>query len=264
MTAQTRRYIEKYLHRAPIALALWRSIEAKYVATAPLTPPVLDIGCGFGEFAEVFFEEPIDVGLDIDYREITHAMKTGKYISYTLADARKMPYKDNSFETVLSISTFEHIKNPEKVVKEAYRVLRPGGTMIATIVIDRLSDYIFYGPLLKKVGMKKFGKMYTDSYHKVFKHVTLRSRDRWEKDIKQTGFKIEFSQEIISPKVTKLFDQLLIIAWPSQLIKLLTGKRMSIRPRFTNKFLSKVLLPLVERPTDKGNTLFIVARKPKR
>src|SRR5579872_1219831 len=185
MKNQTEKYIRRYLERAPIALALWRSIEAKYVATSPLISPVLDIGCGFGEFAEVFFEKPIDVGLDIDYREITHAMKTGKYISYTLADARAMPYPNNSFQTVLSISTLEHIEHPEKVIGEAYRVLRPGGTMVLTIVIDKLNDYIFYGPLFSKLGMKGIGKFYTTTYNKVFKHITLRSKKDGKKILKR-------------------------------------------------------------------------------
>ncbi len=264
MRTTSEKYIKRYLERAPIALALWRSIEAKHVATATLTPPVLDIGCGFGEFAEVFFEKPIDFGLDIDYREITIAMKTGKYINYTLADAKKMPYPNNSFGTVLSISTLEHIKNPEKVVEEAYRVLRPGGTMVATIVIDKLNDYIFYGPLFKELGWKKLGKIYTEKYNKIFKHVTLRSRERWEKDIKKAGFRIEVSQEIISPKITRIFDQLLLLSWPSQIVKLLFGKRIATRPKFLNTFFTKMLLPLVEKPTTTGNTLYIVARKPRR
>lgn len=265
MKDKTLTYIKRYLKRAPIALALWRSIEAKYVATAPLTSPVLDIGCGFGEFAEVFFEKPIDVGLDIDYREITHAMKTGKYISYTLADARKMPYADNTFQTVLSISTLEHIKNPEKVIQEAYRVLRPGGTMIVTIVINTLNDYIFYGPLLKKIGLEDLGRAYTDAYNRVFKHVTLRSKDRWEKDITKSGFSIITSREIISPKMTRLFDMLLIISWPSQVVKLLTGKRTSVRPSFADDFIAKKLFKIIERDTSQqGNTLFLVAKKPKR
>ena len=261
--SQTRKYIQRYLERGPIALALWRSIEAKYMATAKLTSPVLDIGCGFGEFAEVFFEKQIDFGLDIDYKEVTQAMKTGKYVNYTLADARKMPYPNNYFQTVLSISTLEHIEHPEKVIQEAFRVLRPGGTMILTIVIDSLNDYIFYGPLLKRLGLGKLSRFYTDTYNKVFKHKVLRSRQRWEKDI-QKLFLMQTSQEIISPKVTRIFDLLLIIAWPSQVIKLLTGKRISIRPAFANNFLTRLLLPLVEEQEEKGNTLFIVATKPRK
>lgn len=264
MRAQTEKYILRYLERAPVALALWRSIEAKYVASTQLTSPILDIGCGFGEFAEVFFEKPVDFGLDIDYREIIHAMKTGKYINYTLADARHMPYDNNYFQTVLSISTFEHIQNPEKVLNEAYRVLRPGGKFVATIVIDSLNNYIYFGPLFKKIGLKKLGKFYTDKYNQVFKHITLRSRKRWEKDIQKAGFKIEVSQEIISPKVTALFDKLLIFSWPSQVIKILTGKRIALHPKLANSMLTRLLYPLVEEATEKGNTLYIVARKPKR
>lgn len=262
MSQKTLIFIKRYLQRAPIALALWRSIEAKYVATVPLKSPILDIGCGFGEFAEVFFDKPVDFGLDINYQEIIMAIKTGKYKNYTLADATHMPYPDNFFATVLSISTFEHIKNPQHVLAESFRVLKPGGTLVVTVVLDNLNDYIFYGPLLTKLGFPKAGKKYTQMYNKVFKHVTLRSRERWENDIKKYGFRIITSREIISPCQTRLFDKLLIFAWPSQLVKFLIGRRVSIRPQFLDDFIAKKLSTIIENETDtRGNTLFLVAKK---
>lgn len=256
------KYFRRYLAVAPIALALWRSVEAKHVAAVDLKRPVLDIGCGFGEFAGVFFESRVEMGIDIDYNELVKAMKGKKYKSLALADARKLPFKGNSFATIISISTLEHIVHSEKVIQEAYRVLKPGGTLVLTIVIDQLSRYIFYGPLFNKLGLPLLGDFYTRTYNRVFKHDILRSRKYWEDQINKSGFIIVDSKEIISPQITRLFDLLLITAWPSQLIKLLIGKRVSVRPKFLDNIIVKLFMPVLIRESSKGNTLFVLAKKP--
>jgi SAM-dependent methyltransferase len=45
-----------------------------------------------------------------------------------LADCNKaLPIEDNSFDSLLSVTTLEHIKNDELAVREALRILKPGG-----------------------------------------------------------------------------------------------------------------------------------------
>lgn len=44
-----------------------------------------------------------------------------------VADATKLPFADNSTDGVLCECLLEHVPNPEAVVKEIYRVLKPGG-----------------------------------------------------------------------------------------------------------------------------------------
>jgi len=46
------------------------------------------------------------------------------------ADAHHLPLRDGSVDCVLRLSLLEHLKNPEKCVKELYRVLKYGGTAI--------------------------------------------------------------------------------------------------------------------------------------
>lgn len=50
---------------------------------------------------------------------------------YCSADA--LTCDDNTFDTVLSIAVLEHVENPEQCVAEFYRVLRPGGHVVASV-----------------------------------------------------------------------------------------------------------------------------------
>ncbi|MBU2632814.1 class I SAM-dependent methyltransferase, partial [Patescibacteria group bacterium] len=127
------KYFRRFLKITPLSVAIWRAVEAGHLSKYKLNTPVLDIGCGFGEFAKGFTDGKIDVGIDINARDLKAALKTKKYKKLILADARKLPFLDNTFNSIISISTFEHIKNPEKVFKECLRVLKPGGLLITTI-----------------------------------------------------------------------------------------------------------------------------------
>ena len=50
-----------------------------------------------------------------------------------LGVGEKLPFKDNSFEVVLSFSVLEHVKDPFLCAKEIARVLKPGGTLICSV-----------------------------------------------------------------------------------------------------------------------------------
>ena len=50
-----------------------------------------------------------------------------------LEDSAHLTHSDNSFDTVLCNQALEHIAEPEKTMKEIFRVLKPGGIAIATV-----------------------------------------------------------------------------------------------------------------------------------
>lgn len=64
-------------------------------------------------------------------------------VEYPEVDMQDLPYEDNSFDFVISDQVIEHLKNPQKAIKESYRVLKKDGIAIHTTCFI---NYIHYGP----------------------------------------------------------------------------------------------------------------------
>ena len=76
-------YLNQYLDLAPFSHALWRAAETYHLAqvrkTIKFRRPILDLGCGFGEFSGVFFRSTIEVGIDIAAKDLLQAAAKKKY-----------------------------------------------------------------------------------------------------------------------------------------------------------------------------------------
>ena len=255
-------YLREYLRVGPVPLALWRAIEAKYFAQAELTEPILDLGCGFGEFASVFFDDPVAAGIDIRQADLVQAMRGKRYKSVYLADARKMPFRSETFATAMSVSVLEHIPRLEDAVAETYRVLRKGGTFVFTATTPKFNDFLFYPSMLKKVRLSPLGRLYVTMLTRAFNHASLTSKEDWFSLLERVGFQIERHKMTISRRALMAFDLTIPLAIPSQAIRLLLGSRGPRPPDFLLNFFERRLVKYVEEDEDDGCNLFVIARKP--
>lgn len=260
MISKTEKYFRRYLRIAPLCVALWRSVEAKHLSTVKLLRPVLDIGCGWGEFAEAFGIR-MDMGIDIAPRDLYVAAKGKMYKNLTLADARNLPFSDNSYGSIISISTFEHIPNTKKLLKEMYRVLKPEGILAITMETEEVDQNTFYRPMLKKMRLGFLSEWLTGAYNSYFQRHTLPAKKQWIEDFEKAGFKIVTVKNIISPTITKLYDFFILTSWPAQLFRPFIGRRKVFRPKFIEDLLVKIFLKHIERKESRGTNLFIIAKK---
>lgn len=101
---------------------------------------VLDAGCGWGGKAVYYAEmsrmktiHAFDLP-GVYEPEASAAFARRKGIGncfFTTGLAEEMPYEGGRFDVVLMEDVFEHVSDPEKVVAECARVLRPGGILVA-------------------------------------------------------------------------------------------------------------------------------------
>jgi len=96
---------------------------------------VLEVGCGEG-YGTNFLSQCVEkvVGLDIDDKTINHA--SNKYCSqnciFKTYNGSKIPFKDNTFDTIISFQVIEHIQDDKKYISEMRRVLKPSSPCILT------------------------------------------------------------------------------------------------------------------------------------
>ncbi len=87
---------------------------------------LLDMGCGAKPFAGLF------AGRVTRYwgSDLSASRYLGDARPEAFARAEAQPFRDGSFDTVLGLSMLTYLPEPVRMIEEAHRVLRPGGTLI--------------------------------------------------------------------------------------------------------------------------------------
>ncbi len=256
-------YFKKYISIAPFTLAIWRSYEAEALSEhIHFKRPILDLGCGFGEFSGVFFQRQIETGVDISQKDVELAQGGKKYKKLIVADARKLPFRKGSFETIMSLSVLEHIPQVDGALRESYRILRLGGRLVFTVPTRDLNQYLVYPSLLNKLGLTKIADWYIDTFHTVFKHVNVWTPQKWISELKKAGFSKVTMKGTTPQSVITAFDLLLLTGLPSQILRWLFGKRFILGGNFRNVFFEWIFAFLTkDTKLTRGNILIIAEKK---
>jgi ubiquinone/menaquinone biosynthesis C-methylase UbiE len=89
----------------------------------------LDIGCSAGFIADELAADGAGaVGIDIDVPGITAAKERfGDRVAFVCTTGDTMPFPDESFDVVIFNHIYEHVVDPDAVMSEIHRVLKPTG-----------------------------------------------------------------------------------------------------------------------------------------
>lgn len=107
--------------KTPVMRELLRQIEGK--------KRILDLGCGDGTRLATLVKGKGAVGIDDNEFAIKEGKKRYPQLNLIKGDIEKLPFSDEEFNFVYSAFVLEHLREPEKALKEAIRVLVKKGTL---------------------------------------------------------------------------------------------------------------------------------------
>lgn len=118
---------------------------------------ILDLGSGEGSRLNKLIKKGQNGwGIDISPKAVEIAKNKYPYLNFKVGNLGKLPYKKDLFDVVYSAFVFEHLKNPEKAILEAMRVLKKGGKLL--IVAPNFGSPNRCSPPFKGNRMYKFLK----------------------------------------------------------------------------------------------------------
>jgi len=132
MSSEKRDYVDVVYNEKDRPLTNYPDALAKYLFDRyelKSGDDLLDIGCGRGEFLAGFIKCGVR-GYAVDQSEAARKYCPEAELRNSDIENNGIPYPDNFFDVVYSKSVIEHFHYPERLVKEMFRILKPGGLAI--------------------------------------------------------------------------------------------------------------------------------------
>jgi len=151
---------------------------------------VLEGGCGLGKFLFFLREQGYKslIGVDFTEKPLQLIKQRDASIEVKMGDVNNLPIIDDSIDLYLSMGVIEHFENgPMPALKEAFRVLKKGGTLIVAVPYQNL-----YRSTFRKYITMPLMKLFKPSFrnkNRVFYQYYLSKKDL-KKLIKKAGFEI--------------------------------------------------------------------------
>ena len=125
-------WLTRYAHRQRVNCVKY--LMDRFLSENVQDLTILDIGCGSGAYTTLLAKQGFHVvGLDISKLGISTAKKWAvcenlqDRVALIVANAEKLPFKNESFDIVICSEVLEHLDSPHKGINELNRVLAWGG-----------------------------------------------------------------------------------------------------------------------------------------
>ena len=198
------------------ALGLWRAMELDALSRVSWTFPLLDLGCGSGLFSfmllvpnvgESFDDytfhylnyKPCDtlenrermvIGLDINYHVVNHSRRLPHYRVVMNGDARSLPFADESFATIISNCTLEHISGINQVLGEVARVLKKDGILAFTVPSSSFGNHLLGSAIMRLVGGENLRRRHIKRVNEDLAHQNILNIPEWKAGLEAAGMQL--------------------------------------------------------------------------
>jgi SAM-dependent methyltransferase len=176
--------------------AFWRYFELQFLKEIEYKRPILEIGCGDGQFSSLVFRE-IDEAIDVNPRAVEKCRRlaNGLYRRVQCLDARELQFSEGGYGTIYANCVMEHIPDIQGVLAGCYRGLRPGGKLVMTVPLTQMNEHLLFR-----------WSWYAKVRQRQLVHVNLLTEQEWRELLLTIGFSaIEF-RSYLSGKACKFWD----------------------------------------------------------
>ncbi|MBC7849682.1 MAG: class I SAM-dependent methyltransferase [Chitinophagaceae bacterium] len=108
-----------------IRSALYRALKKD---SARLSGTLMDFGCGRKPYQGLFTVDQY-IGVDLEVTGHDHSSS----LVDVFYDGKTLPFADNHFDSIFCSEVVEHVFDPEIILPELFRVLKPGGRILLTV-----------------------------------------------------------------------------------------------------------------------------------
>lgn len=200
------------LYPRVLPLTMWRAWELAAYRHFELPEPVLDLGCGSGQFFNQVWPQVEKVtGLDINADVVQRARQSGVYQRVHLSPAHQIPEADATFRAVFSNCAMEHMNHIGSVVEDVWRVLKPGGIFLFSVVTDHFLEWAPLPKFLAAIKATERGKVLEDEYIHYHNLLNPFSLKEWSGLLLKNGFQVNAHIPIVPDTFARAFllmDQL--------------------------------------------------------
>jgi SAM-dependent methyltransferase len=140
-----------YPHIPP--LSHWRAWEYAAYQHFVIDGRILDLGCGDGRYFRLIWPHVENVvGVDMNAEVAALGKQSGVYQEVHVAGAHRVPEPDASFDHVFANCSLEHMDHLDAVLAEVHRCLKPGGTLVGSVVTNRFVEWALLPNLVATAG----------------------------------------------------------------------------------------------------------------
>jgi ubiquinone/menaquinone biosynthesis C-methylase UbiE len=162
-------YNENEPHFRPENQAKVRRRLEVMVAHAPGTNRMLDLGCGTGFLLNLCHDlfEHVD-GIDATQAMLDRVDLGPGNITVRQGVVEELPFEDGIFDAATAYSFIDHLADPVAMLREAFRVLKPGGQLYVDLIPNRSFWDAVYGA--DSVGGRPFDEIVEREINELVNH----------------------------------------------------------------------------------------------
>ncbi len=195
------------------SMSIWRAWELAAYRRYKLPGPILDLGCGDGQYFKLVWPSIKDVvGIDIDSSIIDSAVASGVYTSVLETSAANMSIADSSFNSVFANCSLEHMDDLDSVLANVRRVLRPNGAFLLSVVTDKFLEWVTLADIASLLDGPARGSSIINHYSSYHHLVTALPPERWVSRIESAGFNV-LEHTPIMPELVSRLDLFVDCLW---------------------------------------------------